>query len=74
MIATESITLSARWSLAVRELDLHAGDECLLLPDLAAWAIEQGLAVRCIGVKCGDWAVGRHAVRVVRVGRAMVRG
>jgi len=67
MTAPKSITLAARWSLAVRELDLHAGDTCLLLPDLAAWAIAQGLAVRCIGVKCGEWAVGRHAVRVVRV-------
>jgi hypothetical protein len=67
MIAHESITLSARWSLAKRELDLHAGDTCLLLPDLAEWAIAHGRAVRCIGIKCGEWAKGLHAVKVVRV-------
>jgi hypothetical protein len=62
-----SITLSARWSLAKRELDLHPGDICSFLPDLADWAIAHGHAVRCIGVRCGDWARGLHAVKVVRV-------
>jgi hypothetical protein len=60
----ESITLSARWSLAKRELDLHPGDICSFLPDLADRAIAHGHAVRCIGVR----GIGRDvAVRVVRL-------
>ena len=62
----ESISLSARWSLAVRELDLHPDEIVMLLPDLARWTIAEGFCIRCIGVKGID---GQVAVRVVRTVR-----
>jgi hypothetical protein len=64
MIAHESITLAARWSLAKRELELEPGNIVMLLPDLAKWTIDKGHTVRCIGVK----GIGKDvAVRVVRL-------